>query len=72
MGDSLVGSGKLANAITLSKRIRSMVYLRNNSIFSHDLGPVSHKDFLRFRTFVFDMFRSFYAIERMDFQDCGK
>lgn len=72
MGDPLVGSSKLADAVTLIKRIRSMVYLRNNSIFAHGLGPVSHKDFVRFRTFVFDMFRSFCAIERMDFRDCEK
>lgn len=70
MGDPLVGGGKLADAISMIKRIRSMVYLRNNSIFAHGLGPVSHKDFIRFRTFVFDMFRTFCGIEKMDFQDC--
>ena len=68
MGDPLVGD-KLADAVTMIKRIRSMVYLRNNSIFAHGLGPVSHKDFFRFRTFVFDMFRSFCNIEKIDFEE---
>lgn len=71
MGDPLVG-GRLADAISMIKRIRSMVYLRNNSIFAHGLGPVSHKDFARFRTFVFDMFRNFCGIEKMDFEDCER
>ena len=70
MGDPLVGNGKLADAITMIKRIRSMVFLRNNSIFAHGLGPVNHKDFIRFRTFVFDMFRNFCEIENMDFKEC--
>lgn len=70
MGDPLVGNGKLADAVSMIKRIRSMVYLRNNSIFAHGLGPVSHKDFSRFRTFVFDMFRSFCSIEKMNLDDC--
>lgn len=68
MGDPLVGD-RIADAISMIKRIRSMVYLRNNSIFAHGLGPVSHRDFARFRTFVFDMFRSFCDIEKIDFED---
>lgn len=51
------------------KRIRSMVYLRNNSIFAHGLGPVNHKDYFKFRTFVFEMFRSFCSIEKIDFDE---
>ncbi|MCC8150318.1 MAG: TIGR02710 family CRISPR-associated CARF protein [Lachnospiraceae bacterium] len=50
------------------KRIRSMVYLRNNSIFAHGLGPVSETDFKKFRAFVLDMFREFCAIEGIDFE----
>lgn len=50
------------------KRIRSMVYLRNNSIFAHGLGPVAKKDFLKFKEFVQYMFREFCRIEQIDFE----
>ena len=72
LGDPLVGEGKLADAISMIKRIRSMVYLRNNSIFAHGLGPVSHRDFAKFRSFVFDMFKSFCIIEQMNFEESEK
>ena len=49
------------------KRIRSMVFLRNNSIFAHGLGPVSETDFMKFRSFVLDIFKEFCGIENIDF-----
>ena len=49
------------------KRIRSMVFLRNNSIFAHGLGPVSRQDFLRFKLFVVELFREFCKIEKVNF-----
>lgn len=49
-----------------------MVYLRNNSIFAHGLGPVNHHDYYKFRTFVFEKFRTFCSLEKMDFEECEK
>ena len=51
------------------KRIRSMVFLRNNSIFAHGLGPVPRTDYLKFKTFVEELFRSFCQIEGIDFEE---
>lgn len=51
------------------KRIRSMVFLRNNSIFAHGLGPVPRTDYLKFRTFVENLFRNFCQIEAIDFEE---
>ena len=51
------------------KQIRSMVYLRNNSIFAHGLGPVSREDYLKFHRFVEDMFRTFCGVEEVSFDD---
>ena len=56
--------------VILLKRIRSMVYLRNNSIFAHGLGPVAQEDYRKFRRFVEDMFRTFCAVEEVSFDDC--
>lgn len=70
LGDPLVENGKLADAVTMIKRLRSMVYLRNNSIFAHGLGPVTLKDYTRFRSFVVELFEKFCVIEKMDFKDC--
>jgi CRISPR-associated protein (TIGR02710 family) len=72
LGDPMVGNGKLSEAVIQIKRIRSMVYLRNNSIFAHGLGPVAHKDYFKFRAFVFEMFRSFCKIEKMDLDEAEK
>lgn len=52
------------------KRIRSMVYLRNNSIFAHGLGPVSIQDFGKFKAFVEELFQEFCVIEGVDYQAC--
>lgn len=50
------------------KRMRAMVYLRNNSIFAHGLGPVSHEDYIKFKNFVIEIFQSFCVIERVNYQ----
>lgn len=50
------------------KRIRAMVFLRNNSIFAHGLGPVSKQDYLKFKSFVQELFQEFCKIENIDFE----
>ncbi len=59
---SLNGGG-----ITLLKRIRSMVFLRNNSIFAHGLGPVADDDYRKFKNFVTEFFQKFCEIERISY-----
>ena len=59
---------KAGRPVDKLKRIRSMVFLRNNSIFAHGLGPVSESDFMKFRTFVIDIFKEFCEIEEIDFE----
>lgn len=49
------------------RRMRSMVFLRNNSIFAHGLGPVGKQDFLKFKGFVEEMFIKLCGIETIDF-----
>ena len=49
------------------KRIRSMVYLRNNSIFAHGLGPVGKTNFEKFKKFAEEMFRELCAVEDVNF-----
>lgn len=67
LGDPIVHSeGK--REIDKLKRIRAMVYLRNNSIFAHGLGPVSFSDYTKFRDFVLEIFQSFCGIERVNYQ----
>lgn len=51
------------------KRIRSMVYLRNNSIFAHGLGPVGKTNFEKFKKFVEEIFRELCAIEDVNFAE---
>ncbi len=51
------------------KKMRSMVYLRNNSIFAHGLGPVAKHDYIKFRDFVIDSFVRFCEIERISFDE---
>lgn len=67
LGDELVCGGK-EKSIDLLKRIRSMVYLRNNSIFAHGLAPVSYTDFMKFKQFVINQFISFCRVEKIDYQ----
>ena len=45
-----------------------MVFLRNNSIFAHGLGPVGKADFLKFKSFVEEMFMELCRIEEIEFQ----
>lgn len=54
--------------INCLKRIRAMVYLRNNSIFAHGLGPVGNGDFQKFKKFVLDLFRHFCKIEEIPYE----
>ncbi len=58
---------KSGNNMNYLKRMRSMVYLRNNSIFAHGLGPVSKDDFKKFKGFVEERFRLFCRVERIGF-----
>ncbi len=52
--------------IAMLKQMRSKVYLRNNSIFAHGLGPVPKKDYEKFRDFVGEIFERFCQIEKVD------
>ena len=53
--------------LNMLKRMRSNIYLRNNSIFAHGLGPVSKGDYEKFRDFIKDLFIQFCAIENVNF-----
>ena len=62
----------LVKDINYLKKMRSMVYLRNNSIFAHGLGPVAKHDYIKFRDFVIDSFKHFCEIERISFDERAK
>ena len=51
------------------KQIRSKVFLRNNSIFAHGLGPVSKQDYEKFRDFVVKMFERLCRIEKIPYKE---
>lgn len=68
LGDRLFEKSS-AGAVNMLKRIRSMVSLRNNSIFAHGLGPVSYGDYMKFRSFVEVLFQSFCTCEGIDFEE---
>lgn len=68
LGDPIV-SDKEGHGIDKLKRIRSMVFLRNNSIFAHGLGPVGVNDFKKFQTFVLEIFERFCAIEKINYRE---
>ncbi len=51
------------------KKIRAMVYLRNNSIFAHGLGAVSRQDYIKFKSFVQEMFQEFCVIEKINYAE---
>lgn len=55
-------------SIDVLKRLRSAVYLRNNSIFAHGLSPVSLMDYQKFKGYVIGLFQSFCEIEGVDFE----
>ena len=46
-----------------------MVFLRNNSIFAHGLGPVGINDFKKFQKFVLEIFERFCAIEKINYKE---
>ena len=64
--DKICYEGKI-NGIDKLKRIRSMVFLRNNSIFAHGLGPVTTQEFMRFKQFVEEIFMEFCGLENIPF-----
>ena len=49
------------------KRLRSVVYLRNNSIFAHGYAPVSYQDYLKFKNFVEDLFEKMCVLESIEY-----
>jgi hypothetical protein len=49
--------------IVFIKKLRQMVYLRNNSIFAHGLGPVGKADYMKFRDFVIDVLAKYCSLE---------
>ena len=71
LGDK-ISNGKDGKAMNQLKRIRSMVSLRNNSIFAHGLGPVKESDYYKFRDFVSEMFQDFCKAEEIDFKAYGQ
>ncbi len=56
---------KKNDSLLILKRMRSVVHLRNNSIFAHGLGPVSAADYGKFRNFVLELFENFCRIEKI-------
>ena len=67
-----ISEARAGQPIDKLRRVRSMVYLRNNSIFAHGLGPVSEEDFLKFRGFVLEIFREFCEVEKIDFDSYSR
>lgn len=58
--------------IDILRRIRAMVFLRNNSIFAHGLGPVKVEDFIKFKNFVLELFEEFLHVERVNYKEYRK
>ena len=56
------------DSMAILKRMRSVVFLRNNSIFAHGLGPVSEGDYRKFRDFVVELFQHFCRIEKISYK----
>lgn len=48
------------------RHIRSMVYLRNNSIFAHGLGSVGQKNYETFRNFAIEIIGKFCRLESIN------
>lgn len=71
LNDSICLRGKIVG-INKLKRIRSMVFLRNNSIFAHGLGPISKEEYERFQEFVEQLFREFCCLEGIEFEELKK
>lgn len=55
--------------MAILQQMRSKVYLRNNSIFAHGLGPVSEGDYMKFKIFVVNLFKSLCHIEKISYQE---
>lgn len=66
LGDSIMKIGG-RRAEDQCKRLRSVVYLRNNSIFAHGYAPVSYQDYLKFKNFVECMFEQMCVLEHVDY-----
>lgn len=66
--DSICRQGKIRDIDKL-KRIRSMVFLRNNSIFAHGLGPIDRSKYLEFKEFVEMIFIEFCGLEEISFKE---
>lgn len=60
----MMGNG---DSIAKLKRLRSMVYLRNNSIFAHGFSPVSKEDYNKFKGFVLALFQQLCELEKVDY-----
>lgn len=69
-GDPIVSEGQ--KGIAALKRIRAMVYLRNNSIFAHGLAPVALEDYRKFSQFVIELFQSFCGLDNICFEEYKK
>ena len=57
------------DAINKLKHLRSVVYLRNNSIFAHGFTPVNKTNYLKFKDFVLKLFEQLCDIEGIDYED---
>lgn len=68
LGDPIIIGRNDKETVANLSQIRSKVYLRNNSIFAHGLGPVSESDYEKFRRLVEETFRRFCEIEGIDYE----
>ena len=62
LGDR-ISYDRQGDVVNKLKRIRSMVFLRNNSIFAHGLGPVSREDCLHR---IFSLLSLFCCLQPME------
>lgn len=68
LGDDIMkANGR--RAVDQCKRLRSVVYLRNNSIFAHGYAPVSYQDYLKFKNFVESLFEDMCVLENVDYNE---
>lgn len=67
LGDDISKSSN-GRHLDFIKKIRSMVYLRNNSIYAHGLGPVGKRDYEKFRDFTIEVLEKFCRIEEIDME----
>ena len=72
LNDNIMTMGD-GNCINKLKRLRSVVYLRNNSIFAHGFSPVSKTDYEKFKLFVIELFKQLCILEKIDYTEyCEK